>query len=169
MKTRDLTLGAIFVALISIGSKFAIPLDMLGMRFTLQWLFVLLCVLVMEKKSILVLTVYLLIGLIGLPVFARGGGIWYVMKPTFGFLLGFLFGVIVMSYLKGDELKRVTVGLVVYYFVGFVYYVFMMNVILHNNIGLWLSIVNCFTTIVPDFVLCLIAVFIYRRIRHALK
>ena len=169
MKTRDLTLGAIFVAIISIGSKLAIPLDMLGMRFTLQWLFVLLCALVMEKKSILVLTVYLLIGLIGLPVFARGGGIWYIMKPTFGFLLGFLFSVIVMSYLNSNELKKVIAGLIVYYLVGFVYYVFMMNVILHNSIGLWLSIVNCFTTIIPDFMLCLIAEFIYKRIRHVLK
>ena len=43
MKTKDMTMGAIFVALISIGSKIAIPLDVLGMRFTLQWLFVLLC------------------------------------------------------------------------------------------------------------------------------
>ena len=94
MKTKDMTTGAIFVALISIGSKIAIPLDMLGMRFTLQWLFVLLCALIMEKKSVLVLVVYLLIGLIGLPVFARGGGIWYIMKPTFGFLLGFLLTVL---------------------------------------------------------------------------
>ncbi|MGN1405699.1 MAG: biotin transporter BioY [Erysipelotrichaceae bacterium] len=169
MKTKDLTLGAIFIALISIGSKIAIPLDMLGMRFTLQWLFVLLCALIMEKKSILVLLVYLLIGLIGLPVFARGGGIWYVMKPTFGFLLGFLISVIVMSYLKIDEFRKTLAGLIVYYLTGFVYYVFMMNVILHNSIGLWLSIINCFTTVIPDFVLCLIAVFIYKRIRYVLK
>lgn len=169
MKTRDLTMGAIFVALISIGSKLAIPLDMLGMRFTLQWLFVLLCALIMEKKSILVLIVYLLLGLIGLPVFARGGGIFYIAKPTFGFLLGFLFSVIVMSYLGCSDFRKTLAGLTVYYFTGFIYYVFVMNVVLQTNVGFWLSVINCFTTIVPDFVLCLIAVFVYRRIHYVLK
>ena len=169
MKTKDMTMGAIFVALISIGSKIAIPLDMLGMRFTLQWLFVLLCALIMEKKSVLVLVVYLLIGLIGLPVFARGGGIWYIMKPTFGFLLGFLFAVFVMSYLKCSAINKTMAGLTVYYLSGFVYYVFMMNAVLNNSVGLWLSVINCFTTVVPDFLLCLIAVFIFKRMRYVLK
>ncbi len=34
--------------------------------------------------------VYLLIGLAGVPIFARGGGPAYLLRPTFGFLLGFL-------------------------------------------------------------------------------
>lgn len=169
MKTKDMTMGAIFVALISIGSKIAIPLDVLGMRFTLQWLFVLLCALIMEKKSVLVLVVYLLIGLIGLPVFARGGGIWYIMKPTFGFLLGFLFAVFVMSYLECSAIKKTLTGLTVYYLSGFVYYVFMMNAVLNNSVGLWLSVINCFTTAAPDFLLCLIAVFIFKKMRYVLK
>ena len=42
MSVRQLALGALFTALISIGSKLMIPLDMIGMHFTLQWLFVLL-------------------------------------------------------------------------------------------------------------------------------
>lgn len=32
---------------------------------------------------------YLLIGLIGFPVFSSGGGISYIFQPSFGFLLGF--------------------------------------------------------------------------------
>ncbi len=34
--------------------------------------------------------VYLLMGLMGLPVFSGGGGPGYVMSPTFGYLLGFI-------------------------------------------------------------------------------
>lgn len=33
--------------------------------------------------------IYLLLGLAGLPVFAEGGGLAYIFKPTFGYLLGF--------------------------------------------------------------------------------
>jgi len=32
---------------------------------------------------------YLVIGLIGMPVFVEGGGLAYLLKPTFGYLLGF--------------------------------------------------------------------------------
>ena len=30
------------------------------------------------------------IGLLGLPVFTQGGGIGYVLQPSFGFLLGLI-------------------------------------------------------------------------------
>ncbi len=33
---------------------------------------------------------YLLLGLVGLPLFTQGGGPMYIMQPTFGFLLGLL-------------------------------------------------------------------------------
>ena len=36
--------------------------------------------------------VYVAIGLAGLPVFTQGGGITYVLKPTFGYLIGFAVG-----------------------------------------------------------------------------
>ena len=32
---------------------------------------------------------YLFLGLLGLPVFSEGGGLAYIFKPTFGYLLGF--------------------------------------------------------------------------------
>jgi biotin transport system substrate-specific component len=36
--------------------------------------------------------VYILVGLMGIPVFAHGGGPGYVLQPTFGYLLGFICG-----------------------------------------------------------------------------
>ena len=35
---------------------------------------------------------YVLLGLAGLPVFDRGGGLNYLQQPNFGYLLGFAFG-----------------------------------------------------------------------------
>lgn len=34
--------------------------------------------------------VYVLLGLIGLPIFTEGGGLHYVLKPTFGFLFSYI-------------------------------------------------------------------------------
>lgn len=34
---------------------------------------------------------YLILGLTGLPLFARGGGIQYLLSPTFGYIIGFIF------------------------------------------------------------------------------
>ena len=76
MSVRQLASAALFTALISIGSRVMIPLDMIGMHFTLQWLFVLLAGLLLDEKTArMSVGCYLLIGLIGMPVFAAGGGI----------------------------------------------------------------------------------------------
>ena len=34
---------------------------------------------------------YLLLGLTGLPLFARGGGLQYLLSPTLGYIIGFVF------------------------------------------------------------------------------
>lgn len=33
--------------------------------------------------------IYIVLGLMGLPVFAEGGGLAYVLKPSFGYIIGF--------------------------------------------------------------------------------
>lgn len=45
--------------------------------------------------------VYLAAGLAGFPVFARGGGLQYVLEPTFGYLLGFIAGAWTAGRLAG--------------------------------------------------------------------
>ena len=41
---------------------------------------------------------YVILGLIGLPIFAAGGGIGYVMSPTFGFLYGMVLASLAIAY-----------------------------------------------------------------------
>jgi biotin transport system substrate-specific component len=41
---------------------------------------------------------YLILGLLGLPIFDRGGGWQYIFEPHFGYLLGFLVG----AWICGD-------------------------------------------------------------------
>ena len=42
---------------------------------------------------------YVLLGLVGLPIFTQGGGFWYVFQPSFGYLIGFCVGTFVTGWL----------------------------------------------------------------------
>ena len=97
---RDLTVCGLFTALTAVGAfiKIVIPVGADTMNFTLQWFFVLLAGLLLgSRRAFLSVSTYLLIGLVGIPVFARGGGPSYLIRPTFGFLLGFALAAYVMG------------------------------------------------------------------------
>ncbi len=42
---------------------------------------------------------YLIFGLLGIPLFSRGGGIVYILSPTFGYIIGFVFAAYIVGYL----------------------------------------------------------------------
>ena len=90
MKTRQIILCALFAALTATGIFVKIPIPGTPMSFTLQTFFIFLAGLLLEPKfAIISQAVYAAIGLLGLPVFMNGGGISYVMQPSFGFIIGF--------------------------------------------------------------------------------
>ena len=100
--TQDVAVCGLFTALIAVGAfiKIVIPVGADTMNFTLQWLFVLLAGLLLgSKRAFRSVAVYLITGLIGFPIFARGGGPAYLLRPTFGFLLGFLLAAWVIGFL----------------------------------------------------------------------
>ncbi len=87
LSVRDMTLIALFAVLTFIGGLIKVPV--FAVPFTLQTLVSLLAGLLLGARlGLLSQLLYILMGLIGLPVFAYGGGIAYVLNPTFGFLIG---------------------------------------------------------------------------------
>ena len=132
LKTKELTTCALFAALIAIGAfiKVDIPLPMYTMHFTFQWFFVLMAGFLLGAKLATVsVIVYLSIGLVGVPVFAAGGGPAYIFRPGFGFLLGFVLAAFVIGTItekvgknhKGMFLMASVAGLVTYYTIGAIY------------------------------------------------
>ena len=90
MTAVRMALCSLFTALIAIGAFLQIPLPNFD-YFTLQFFFVLMAgMLLGARLGALSAALYVLIGLLGIPVFAAGGGISYVLRPSFGFLLGFI-------------------------------------------------------------------------------
>ena len=94
IKTRDMIMVSFFAALITAGAYIKIPISVCP--FTLQFLCTTLAgILLGGFQGALAVGIYVLIGLAGVPVFTGGGGLSYVVQPTFGYLLGFIAGAFV--------------------------------------------------------------------------
>ena len=86
---KEAALAALFAALTAVGAQIRIPFPLVPL--TLQTPFVLAAGLLLGPRGgTLSMTLYLLMGLFGLPVFAGAGGPQVILMPTFGFLLGFI-------------------------------------------------------------------------------
>ncbi len=139
IKTKDMILIALFATLTTIGAYISIPIGVVP--FTFQTLFVMLSGLLLgSKKGALSMIVYVLMGLVGMPVFANGlSGIGIIFKPTFGYLIGF----IVASYIIGlihEKTKHFKfyfiapfVGLVAIYIIGVPYLYYIFNTIIYPD------------------------------------
>jgi biotin transport system substrate-specific component len=83
--------GALMIALTTIGAIISIPVPVSPVPIVLQNMFIVLTGLIMSPAwAFLTVAVYLLMGAVGLPVFAGGsGGIAHFAGPTGGFLLAY--------------------------------------------------------------------------------
>ncbi len=175
-QTLALTICGFFAALIAVGAfiRITIPVEPYAMHFTMQWFAVLAAGLLLgRKKAAMSVCVYLAIGLIGVPVFASGGGPAYLIRPTFGFLLGFalaayLIGLLVERREKPSffwMLVSAFTGLLAYYGVGIFYFYFISNYVISMPVVWKVVLVNCcLLTIVPDAILCVLAAMACRRL-----
>ena len=101
--------------------------------FTLQTFGIALAVgLLGIKSGLLSVVVYLLLGLIGLPVFAgMQGGVGVFLGPTGGYLIGFLPMVLLSGWLMKNKTKlwqrylALALGLLVDYAIGTLWYLFV--------------------------------------------
>ena len=76
--------------LLAVSSKIQTPFTLVPA--TMQTFVVLFLGMILGYKlAVYSVILYLLQGSIGLPVFAKGGGIAYLMGPTGGYLIGFIF------------------------------------------------------------------------------
>ena len=176
-----MTVGGLFASLIAAGAfiKITLPIQPIPMHFTLQWFFVLLAGLLLNKKLAgASVGVYLLLGLMGVPVFASGGGMSYLLRPTFGYLIGFGVSAYSMAWLcervqslSFIKLLLVSVaGLLIYYSIGVVYYFLVCRLIIAQEVTWQILLFNCFLlTVEADFGLCIAAVSVAAKLRGIVK
>ena len=90
-----------------------------------------------------ILYVYVLLGVVGLPIFTMGGGFSYVLQPTFGFLLGLIPSALIIGLLTKKSRKPVRIvlscvaGLAALYAVGLPYMALILNVYMDKGLDFW--------------------------------
>lgn len=140
MKIRTMTRVALFAALTAVGAFIRIPLGYSSI--TLQTFFTAMagCVLGPWYGALSQL-VYVALGLVGLPIFTRGGGIGYLMQPTCGFLIGLIPAAWVIGRIAGrkPEPKQIVpaclLGYGVLYAIGVPYMALILNTFLGKGMG----------------------------------
>jgi biotin transport system substrate-specific component len=172
MDTRDITMIAVCTAMMAICSWISVPATV---PFTMQTFGVFLCVgLLGGRRGTLAVSVYLLLGAVGLPVFSGfTGGLGHLFGATGGYIIGFLFSALVMwliEHLHGRNLKTLVLsmiaGLITCYAFGTAWFmvVFAKD---SGSVGLMTALGWCvFPYVVPDAVKIGLATVITRRVRQ---
>ena len=104
MQVRDLTKMAMCVALCCVTAYIAFPLPFTpGYVTALTFALSLSAYLLPPKQTFTVILIYILMGAVGLPVFAGGEGLSRLVGPAGGFYFGWLVGFPIMSAVKGSK------------------------------------------------------------------
>ena len=173
-----LALCGLFTALVAIGAFLQIPVPYFD-YFTLQFFFVVLAGMLLGRSyGALSVGVYVLLGLAGVPIFAAGGGIGYVIRPSFGYLLGFIAAAFVTGWLTQRSktksfdacLGAALGGFAATYLIGLTYKYIILNFV-SGTPATWLVVLlSCFPLDMPgDLLLCAAAAFVGSRMHKALK
>ncbi|WP_066634363.1 biotin transporter BioY [Desulfolucanica intricata] len=182
---RDITLTAMFAALtaiVAVLGRFGVTAIV---PFSLQPLVALLAGGILGARlGAVSMLVYVLMGLIGLPVFEKVpfGGPAYVLQPTFGFLIG----LIAAAYLTGKFLEgkqdkgfwhyygAMLIGLAVIYLLGLPYLYAVLNIYLGQIMSVWRVLEIGFIPfiafdLIKAIISAVIAKLVYKRINPVME
>lgn len=171
-KTYDMVYIAIFAVLMAICSWISIPMEV---PFTLQTFGVFIAVGILGgKRGTLSVLVYILLGAVGVPVFAGfSGGIGVLFNTTGGYIIGFLLSALAMwgiETLFGRkpvvQILFMLVGLVICYAFGTVWFMIVYSSA-NGAVGLGMVLGWCVIPfIIPDLVKIALAFVVSRKLRQ---
>lgn len=171
--TADIAECAVFVALMVAAAFIQIPFPLVPLTFqtVISVLSGLLCG---AKKGAVSMSVYCFAGLIGIPVFTAGGGFAYVLKPSFGYIIGFILAAAVAGIIggkKGLPFSRYIIAalaaFIADYLIGIPYCIIAAHLLGVENL-LNLLIVGNLIYMPKDAALCVLAAVIAWRILPAI-
>ena len=169
-RTLDMVYIAMFAVVMAVCAWISIPATV---PFTLQTFGVFLAIGILGgKRGSMSVFIYLLLGAIGIPVFAGfTGGIGIILGSTGGYIIGFLFSALFM-WLMEKLIGRKTwalalsmvLGLIVCYAFGTAWFM-VVYASDSGAIGLWTALGWCvFPYIIPDLVKIALALLISKRL-----
>lgn len=173
--TIELVYVALCAALMAICSWIQIPM---AVPFTLQTFGVFLVVGILGGRlGTLAITVFIVLGAVGVPVFAGfSGGVGVLAGPTGGYIIGFIFSALLMWLIErffGRKMVPLAVsmvlGLIVCYAFGTAWF---MVVYAHqgNAVTLGTALMWCVVPfIIPDIVKIILALSLSKVLRKVIK
>ncbi len=172
-KTRQslkfLTSTALSAAVLCVLSPFSFPVGAIPITLSLFAVF-LISAISPPKISVCAVSVYVLIGALGLPVFSGFlGGFGSLIGPTGGFILGYLPSALLVSSMsyKGTFLKSalsMILGLLICYLFGCAWLAFV------TKTGYFSAVtVTLFTCAIPDLIKILLASLVSTEIKKRLN
>ena len=174
-KTEDMVLISFFTIFMAICSLIVIPTIV---PFTLQTFAVFLAVAVLGgKRGTIAICIYLLLGIIGVPVYSGGtAGVGVLLGNTGGYLIGWIFSGLVMwgmEKLFGRKtwvlVISMLMGLLVCYILGTAWFMFVYARKV-GEIGLWTAVVLCVLPfIIPDLLKIGLALAVNKKISRILQ
>lgn len=174
-KTYDMAYIAIFAVLMAVCSWISIPT---AIPFTLQTFAVFLAVTVLGgKRGTMSVLVFVLLGAVGVPVFAGfTGGLYVILGNTGGYIIGFLFAGLIMWLMErlfGRKMwvqaASMLLGMVTYYVFGTIWFMFVY-MRTTGPVGLTAVLGWCVIPfIIPDLVKAALALFLGNTLRKPLS
>lgn len=171
-KTYDMVYIAIFAVLMAICSWISIPMEI---PFTLQTFGVFIAVGILGgKRGSLSVLVYILLGAVGVPVFAGfSGGIGILFNTTGGYIIGFLFSALAMWGIEtlfgkktAVQILSMIIGLVICYAFGTAWFM-VVYMKANGAVGLGTVLGWCVLPfIIPDLVKIALAFVLSRKLRQ---
>lgn len=159
---KKITEIALFVSVITICSWISIPLII---PITLQTLIIFLVIHISDfKTSMISVIIYIILGLIGVPVFSFfKSGLASILGPTGGFIIGFIpltfFSSLLTEKHKGNKIFCLLVylfGLLLLYTIGSLWYYFVYSKDSISSILL----ICVIPFIIPDIIKIVLAIYI---------
>ncbi|MDX9871837.1 MAG: biotin transporter BioY [Clostridia bacterium] len=181
LSTRDMTRVALFTSLICVaslilkfGGEAVVPFSILP----------LMCLLaggvLGARLGALSVTVYVLIGLLGVPVLSKApyGGFTYILQPTFGFLPGFILAAFLVGFvlekIESEHLLKyltaMLLGIIAIYLLGIPYLYAIIKFYLGKPFSLWSAVqVGMLPFITLDLLKGILAAFVAKTLYPRLR
>ncbi|OAA83985.1 biotin transporter BioY [Clostridium ljungdahlii] len=171
LKLREITTTAIFTALTAILAQISIPLPFSPVPITFQILAVYISAVILGSKlGALSQLVYVLLGAVGVPVFANfHGGLSVVLGPTGGYLITYPIIAYIIGKISEKELSFVKsiigliISLIFCYAIGVLQLSFITKISIEKSI-----FVGALPFIPLDTIKVIIAYILGSRVREAL-
>lgn len=134
MNSQRITRIALMLSLLIICSYISIPIGHVPISLQTMAIFII-GLLLSPQDAAITTSLYLIMGVMGVPVFANGGGgLQSVLSPSFGFVIAFIPASALMSFIVNklepagkNLLFAALIGEVVLYSIGLTYMAFILT------------------------------------------